>query len=308
MQVFTDGACSGNPGPGGWGWVTTDGQEGSGGEAQSTNQRMELQAVLEALRALEGPVEVHSDSTYVVNCFKDKWYEGWKKRGWRNANKKPVANRDIWEPLIDLYLERADEIRFVWVKGHSGVALNERADELAVAAAMAFKDAVAAEVAGQANAETARQAEALEAIDPPWPVGRAVWAVGATELDDDQTQTVGRLVAGLDRADDVLVSGLRRGTELVAAEAALRRGVQVAAVLPFADPAGRWSPQDKARFDAVLEQAAWVVVLPGDGAQPGRAVEARNGWISGHVVGALVVGDPQLEADLDEAGLSVLRG
>jgi ribonuclease HI len=106
----------------------------SGAEGHSTNQRMEINAVLEAVRTLEGPLLVVSDSTYVVNCFRDKWWEGWLRRGWTNSAKKPVANRDLWEPLIDLYRERGD-VTFRWVKGHSGDVMNDRVDQLAVAAA-----------------------------------------------------------------------------------------------------------------------------------------------------------------------------
>ena len=134
-DVYTDGACKGNPGPGGWGWAVPDGPTGSGGAEQTTNQRMELEAVLRAVESLPGPLRIHSDSTYVVNCFNDQWYDGWLKRGWKNSQKKPVANRDLWEPLIDHYLQRVDEIEFIWVKGHAGNVWNERADELAVAAA-----------------------------------------------------------------------------------------------------------------------------------------------------------------------------
>ncbi len=136
--VFTDGACSGNPGPGGWAWaVAPHGLPcGSGGEGRSTNQRMELRAVLEALLALgtDRPIVVVSDSTYVVHCFRDRWWEGWQKRGWRNAAKQPVANRDLWEPLVALVRERGD-VTFRWVKGHSGDPMNDRVDRLAVAAA-----------------------------------------------------------------------------------------------------------------------------------------------------------------------------
>ena len=109
------------------------GQRDSGAAPQTTNQRMELTAVLEAVRALEGPLEVYSDSTYVVNCFRDRWWEGWIRRGWRNSQKKPVANRDLWEPLIELVLAR--EIDFVWVKGHAGDPWNDEADRLATEAA-----------------------------------------------------------------------------------------------------------------------------------------------------------------------------
>ena len=133
--VYTDGACLGNPGPGGWAWAVPGGDWACGAEPATTNQRMELRAVLEALRSLDGPVEVVSDSTYVVNCFRDRWYEGWRRRGWRNANRKPVANRDLWEPLIQLYEDRAAQISFRWVKGHSGDQWNEIVDQLAVGAA-----------------------------------------------------------------------------------------------------------------------------------------------------------------------------
>lgn len=137
--VYTDGACSGNPGPGGWAWaVAPDGTvHGSGGETRSTNQRMEVSAVLEALRAFpSGPVRIVSDSTYVVNCFRDRWWDGWIKRGWRNSQKQPVANQDLWKPLVELYRSRSAEISFEWVKGHSGDPMNDLVDRLAVAAAV----------------------------------------------------------------------------------------------------------------------------------------------------------------------------
>lgn len=138
VNVYTDGACSGNPGPGGWAWAVAPGGavHGSGGEARSTNQRMEVRAVLEALSAHPvGPVVVTSDSTYVVNCFRDRWWQGWISRGWRNSQKQPVANQDLWKPLVELYRARSSEISFRWVKGHSGDPMNDLVDRLAVAAA-----------------------------------------------------------------------------------------------------------------------------------------------------------------------------
>ena len=136
VVVYTDGACSGNPGPGGWAWaVAPDGSpSASGGEGHTTNQRMEITAVLEALRALapSGPVVVVSDSTYVVNCFRDRWWVKWEANGWRNAKKQPVANADLWRPLIELVV--ANDVTFRWVKGHSGDRLNDLVDQLAVAA------------------------------------------------------------------------------------------------------------------------------------------------------------------------------
>ena len=138
VVVYTDGACSGNPGPGGWGWaVSPDGSlSDAGGEANTTNQRMELAAVLEALKSLtpaHHAVHIVSDSTYVVNCFRDGWWKKWKKNGWKNSKREPVANVDLWEPLIDLVTTH--EVTFEWVKGHSGHPMNDLVDGLAVAAA-----------------------------------------------------------------------------------------------------------------------------------------------------------------------------
>ena len=140
IVVYTDGACSGNPGPGGWAWaVAPEGEpHGSGGEPHTTNQRMELRAVLEALRALgvgseAGPVEVVSDSTYVVNCFRDRWWVKWQQNDWRNSKRQAVANADIWAPLVELV--NSGQVSFRWVKGHSGEVMNDLVDTLAVAAA-----------------------------------------------------------------------------------------------------------------------------------------------------------------------------
>jgi ribonuclease HI len=136
IEVFTDGACRGNPGPGGWAWAVspTGEQHGSGGEAHSTNQRMEIRAAYEALLALPDPLTIVSDSTYVVNCFNNRWHVAWAKNGWRNSAKKPVANRDLWEPFVELYLTRRPTFR--WVKGHSGHPMNDLVDRLAVAASL----------------------------------------------------------------------------------------------------------------------------------------------------------------------------
>ena len=137
IEVFTDGACAGNPGPGGWGWAVAPSGEvcGSGGAPHTTNQRMELQAVLEALRHFEHagePITIVSDSTYVVNCFRDRWWVKWKANGWKNSKKEPVANTDLWMPLVELVLQMQPAFR--WVKGHSGNPMNELVDRLAVAA------------------------------------------------------------------------------------------------------------------------------------------------------------------------------
>lgn len=135
VVIYTDGACSGNPGPGGWAAVILEEdnrREISGSAAETTNQRMELQAAVEALRALgETPrqVSLFSDSAYLVNCFKDRWYERWERNGWINAKKQPVLNRDLWQEL--LRLNRRHSVTFKKVKGHADDELNNRADALA---------------------------------------------------------------------------------------------------------------------------------------------------------------------------------
>jgi len=134
--VHTDGACSGNPGPGGWGAILQSGghtKELKGGEAHTTNNRMELMAAISALEALKKPcrVDLYTDSQYVRNGISG-WIHGWKKNGWRTADKKPVKNVDLWQRL-DAALGR-HQVTWHWVKGHAGHDLNERADQLARAA------------------------------------------------------------------------------------------------------------------------------------------------------------------------------
>ena len=133
VEIWTDGACSGNPGPGGWGAILTYGghrKELSGGEGETTNNRMELMAAIEALNALTRPssVRLHTDSSYVKDGI-TQWLAGWKARGWVTAGKTPVKNRDLWEAL-DAAMRR-HEVAWHWVKGHAGDPMNERADELA---------------------------------------------------------------------------------------------------------------------------------------------------------------------------------
>ncbi len=133
-KVYTDGSCLGNPGPGGWAYVVDDGPWACGCESPTTNQRMEVAAAAMAVNDLEGPLRIVSDSTYVVKCFNDEWWKGWHRRNWLNSARKPVANRDLWEPFIEAVLARGD-VTFEWVKGHAGQRLNSAADALAVHAA-----------------------------------------------------------------------------------------------------------------------------------------------------------------------------
>lgn len=135
VEIFTDGACSGNPGPGGWGAILRYGQnvkELSGGCAQTTNNRMELTAVITALEALKEPCKVvlTSDSKYIIDAVTKGWAEKWRKNGWMRGNKEKALNPDLWEKLLELL--KVHDVSFVWVKGHAGHAENERCDALAV--------------------------------------------------------------------------------------------------------------------------------------------------------------------------------
>ncbi len=141
IEIFTDGACKGNPGPGGWGAILRHGErerELSGAEPQTTNNRMELTAAIMGLRALTKPCQValSTDSTYVRDGI-TKWIFGWQRNGWRTADKKPVKNADLWQALLDA--SRPHKVEWHWVKGHAGHPENERADQLANAAIATLK-------------------------------------------------------------------------------------------------------------------------------------------------------------------------
>lgn len=137
VELYTDGACSGNPGPGGWGAILLYGpykKELSGYEPQTTNNRMELLAAVEGLSVLREPCQVclYSDSSYLVNAFAQGWLDNWQRRGWVTSSKQPVLNQDLWQRLLGL--TKLHSVRFVKVKGHSDNAYNNRCDEMAVAA------------------------------------------------------------------------------------------------------------------------------------------------------------------------------
>lgn len=136
VTIYTDGACRGNPGKGGWGAVLLYGErkkEMSGGEALTTNNKMELTAAIEALAVLKEPceVELYSDSKYLTDAINKRWVYGWRSKGWKKSDGKPALNIELWEKLLAL-LEKHD-VTFIWVKGHNGTPYNERCDELATA-------------------------------------------------------------------------------------------------------------------------------------------------------------------------------
>ena len=142
VWIYSDGACSGNPGPGGWGAILRYGEytkEISGGEAETTNNRMEMTAVLTALRMLKEPCRVHlvSDSRYVIDALQKGWARGWKKKGWIKSDKKPALNADLWEEMLTEVARH--ELVYEWIKGHAGHPENERCDALAVAESQKYR-------------------------------------------------------------------------------------------------------------------------------------------------------------------------
>ena len=142
VNIYTDGACSGNPGPGGWGAILECGggtKELSGGAAETTNNRMELTAAIEALSALKRPCQVTltTDSQYLKNGMDLGWAKKWKKNGWTRGKNQPALNPDLWDKLLQLF--EIHQVKIVWVKGHAGHPMNERCDELAVAQSQKYR-------------------------------------------------------------------------------------------------------------------------------------------------------------------------
>ena len=303
-EVYTDGACLGNPGPGGWAWAVPGGPFASGAAAKTTNQRMEIQAALEAVRALDGPLVVVSDSTYVVNCFRDRWWEGWLKRGWVNTAKKPVANRDLWEPLIEAVRADPTRVTFRWVKGHSDDPSNDLVDRLAVEAARTQ--------AGRTGEGTPPDlgppdAPGAGAADPRLPVGRLLAVTGhrppdlggydANEVADGVRLELAELLAAKRELhpDLVVLTGLGLGAEQLAAEAASEAGVPYVAVLPYPEPDTQWPEASRRRYRQLLEGAQSTVVLqakaPASRQLAGAALRRRDAWLARHAHEAVTVWD-----------------
>ncbi|MET0728407.1 MAG: ribonuclease H [Acidimicrobiales bacterium] len=306
--AYTDGACSGNPGPGGWAWAVPGGRYASGASPQTTNQRMEITAAFEAVRAIDGRLEVVSDSTYVVNCFRDRWHEGWKARGWRNSQRKPVANRDLWEPFIELVLERGD-VTFRWVKGHNGDVMNDLVDRLAVEAALTQtgREGVGVpELLGEPDT-LARGVTSAPGRDRRLPPGRLVLVGGhrpgelggyePNPVSDGVRNRLAETLHGMVEVDGPLtaVSGLRLGAEQLGAEAALDAGLPFVAVLPYPQADRPWPAESRRRFAELVAAAAATIVLeakvPASKQQAGAAMGRRDAWLARQVDSAVVVWD-----------------
>lgn len=261
---------------------------------------MEIEAALEAVRANGSsaePVEIVSDSTYVVNCFRDRWWAGWRKRGWLNSQKKPVANRDVWEPLVDLVEDRGN-VTFRWVKGHSGDQLNDFVDELAVEASLSQRGRTGTgspDGSGRPSGRAAPRSSTVHAASPEY---HDLLVVGHADRDVSSVQgALAVLIADRFALEPRLrvVSGLRRGAETLAVEVATGEGVPVMAVLPFPDPAADWPEPDRARFDDLRSAVERAVVLqdesPKSAEGAAAALRRRDAWLGANVADAVVVWD-----------------
>lgn len=302
--IFTDGACSGNPGPGGWAWAIEGGTWASGFDPATTNQRMEITAAYQAVLNNPGMLRIVSDSTYVVNCFRDRWWEGWQRRGWRNSKKEPVANRDLWEPFVDLVASRA--VTFEWVKGHSGHRMNDLVDRLAVEAisrrgpASGNHPHAPAAPLGDRSGED--DSTSVRPRDRRAPSGY-LWSVVGLRSEELAGSDSGRrlfdqliqVIAAQQQlhGDVVVLSGGRPGAEAIGARAAAKAGVPYAIVLPYPDPIPRSNVAEFERFEQLCLGAESVITLeskrPSDGRGRTAALARRDGWLRAVSSGAAVV-------------------
>jgi uncharacterized phage-like protein YoqJ len=245
----------------------------------------------------------------VVNCFRDRWWEGWLKRDWKNSQRKPVANRDLWEPFIDLYRSR-DGVFFEWVKGHSDDEMNDIADRLAVAAAESQQERsgdVVPDDLGAADAISPDGASTTSERDRRLPEGHLVGVFGARPPElggydpNPVADTVGRrlqeILAAKQRVDPDLhvVSGLRLGAEMLGAEAAVAEGLPLVVVLPFPDPDAPWPAASRRRFAQLCDAATTVILLerkvPDSKAKVGGSLRRRDAWLARNLDEAIVVWD-----------------
>jgi ribonuclease HI len=315
--VYTDGACLGNPGPGGWGWAVPGGAHASGADPDTTNQRMEIRAALEAVRAVEGPLQIVSDSKYVVQCFNDRWFAKWEANGWKTSNRTPVLNQDLWRPLVDAFHEREGDITFTWVKGHSGDVMNDVVDRLATEAARRQEGRSGAEPPtelGEADEPGGSHAPAAAAKAAP--AGYRVVVMGHRPPDlggygENPVAAAARarmveILKGLRavRPDLVVFTGLGLGAEQLGAEAAAEADVPYVAVLPFPDPDSVWPAPSRAAFRLLADAAREVIVIspapPATKQAAGMAIAKRNGWLIANADAAIAISNGRDRALRDD--------
>lgn len=346
LRVYTDGACSGNPGPGGWAWASSADHQASGGEADTTNNRMELTAVLRAITDNPGPLTVVMDSTYVKNGL-ESWSKGWVRNGWRTKAGEPVKNRDLWQALLSAVESRPDgEVTFEWVKGHSGDVMNDLVDQLAVVQRDAHRKS-GASTPGTVGGGTSgsgsgggkltdlppeEQRAERRRRDPRIPVGHLLLVLGHTPdrlggwdpnpVSDKVRADLALIIDGLARVkrDLVVLTGVRPGAELLAAEAAASVEVPYVAVVGFPGIDKNLSAPARERAEVAMGAAAQVVRLerkePADTDAFRKAMIRRDAWLVAAADEAVLVWDEvdnrydRLFADLDrrlDAALTVLH-
>lgn len=327
LRVYTDGACSGNPGPGGWAWASSPEHAASGGDPATTNNRMELMAVLRAIEDNPGrPLVVVMDSTYVKDGL-EKWSVNWIRNGWVTKGRQPVKNRDIWEPLIAARDARAGEVTFEWVKGHSGDRLNDLVDQLAVVERDRFRGEVGPTPGAPggggklSDLPPAEQRAERRRRDPRIPPGHLLLVLGHTPdrlggwdpnpVADRVRDQLTELLAGHDaiHPDLVVLTGVRPGAEQLAAEAAVRADVAYAAVVGFPSIDRNLSADARARFADLVGRADHQVTLekktPTDKDGFVKAMRRRDAWLTAAADEAVLVWDEvdnrfdRLHADLD---------
>jgi ribonuclease HI len=298
--VYTDGACSGNPGPGGWAWAEVGGRWKTGVAAATTNQRMELLAFIDACETFPGRLSVVSDSTYVVNCWRDRWWEGWLKRGWVNSKKDPVANRDLWERAIVHF--QSGRLALQWVKGHSGDPMNDLVDRLAVRACVSQQpetgDAPPEGHVGPADL-IAEKVDTLEG-HPVLVTGAKPPQIGGYDPNPlaDRVRDLFRtklLAEKLLHPDVVVVSGMDLGAPVLGIEAAASLELPYVCVLPYPAMESVWRKESQELHRSLLAGAREVVTVgrstPSSKQAAGGALRRRDDWLAKHAKQAIVVWD-----------------
>jgi uncharacterized phage-like protein YoqJ len=272
---------------------------------------MELTAAMEALKAIPGPLEVYSDSNYVVKCFNDRWYVGWEAKGWKNSKRQPVENQDLWRPMVELFRLRATELKFTWVKAHSEHPMNDLVDRLAVEAATQQNARSGTGIPSDlgppdspAKSISPRTAASPLAQISGWRLavfGHRPQQLGGYDANNPTAKHVrtklAEMLAALHvvHSDLIVLTGLDLGAEMLAAEAAAEANVPYIAVLPFPDPDAMWPELTRARYRRALAGAANVIELgkkqPRTRQEAGKGIGMRNAALVGAANGALVVWD-----------------
>ncbi len=313
LRIYTDGACSGNPGPGGWAWASSRDHSGSGGDPDTTNNKMELTAVLEAMRSNPGEIVVVMDSTYVKDGL-EKWSVNWIRNGWMTKDRKPVKNKEIWVPLLEEKDRRGSEVRFEWVKGHSGDVMNDLVDELAVIQRDAFRTAIGGTIAGSpggggkiSDLAVDEQRAERRRRDGRIPPGHLVLVLGLppgelggwerNAMSDDVRRRLRQWIEAqaVLHSDLVVLTGLRPGSELLAAEAAIEAELPYAAAIGFPGIDRNLSTASRARFAELTARARHIIQVekksPVDTAAFVKAMERRDTWLINAADQAVLVWD-----------------